>query len=116
MRELWRGDRVDFDGDYYKLRGHRSTTSRTAEYLFTWPAAPSSRNTPGGRRRDSSAPKARAELYADQLIPAVREGAVAAGRSVDDIDKMIEIKISYDPNPELALNNTRFWAPLFIDG
>jgi coenzyme F420-dependent glucose-6-phosphate dehydrogenase len=27
---------------------------------------------------------------------------------------MIEIKISYDPDPELALENTRFWAPLSL--
>ncbi len=27
---------------------------------------------------------------------------------------MIEIKISYDTDPELALENTRFWAPLSL--
>ena len=27
---------------------------------------------------------------------------------------MIEIKISYDPDPDLALENTRFWAPLSL--
>ena len=27
---------------------------------------------------------------------------------------MIEIKISYDPDPALALENTRFWAPLSL--
>ena len=27
---------------------------------------------------------------------------------------MIEIKISYDTEPELALENTRFWAPLSL--
>ena len=27
---------------------------------------------------------------------------------------MIEIKLSYDPDPELALENTRFWAPLAL--
>jgi coenzyme F420-dependent glucose-6-phosphate dehydrogenase len=27
---------------------------------------------------------------------------------------MIEIKMSYDPDPELALNNTWFWAPLSL--
>ena len=36
------------------------------------------------------------------------------GRSCDDIDRMIEIKISYDPDPQLALENTRFWAPLSL--
>jgi coenzyme F420-dependent glucose-6-phosphate dehydrogenase len=42
------------------------------------------------------------------------EGAAINDRNVDDIDKMIEIKISYDPDPELALENTRFWAPLSL--
>lgn len=47
-------------------------------------------------------------------MPAVLEGAAAAERDADAIDKMIEIKISYDPDPDLALNNTRFWAPLSL--
>ena len=44
----------------------------------------------------------------------MKEGAEAAGRNPDDIDRMIEIKISYDTDPELALENTRFWAPLSL--
>jgi coenzyme F420-dependent glucose-6-phosphate dehydrogenase len=27
---------------------------------------------------------------------------------------MIEVKISYDPDPQRALENTRFWAPLSL--
>ena len=54
------------------------------------------------------------ELYKDKLIPAMKEGAEAAGKNPDDIDRMIEIKISYDTDPELALENTRFWAPLSL--
>lgn len=44
----------------------------------------------------------------------MREGAEAAGKNPDDIDRMIEIKISYDTDPDLALENTRFWAPLSL--
>ena len=44
----------------------------------------------------------------------MREGAEAAGRDVDAVDKLIEIKISYDTDPEVALNNCRFWAPLSL--
>jgi coenzyme F420-dependent glucose-6-phosphate dehydrogenase len=54
------------------------------------------------------------ELYTEKLMPAVLEGAAAANRNADDIDKMIEIKISYDTDPDLALENTRFWAPLSL--
>ncbi|MGA4792562.1 LLM class flavin-dependent oxidoreductase, partial [Nocardia sp. AB354] len=54
------------------------------------------------------------DLYTEKLIPAVTEGAEKVGRTLGDIDRMIEIKISYDTDPELALENTRFWAPLSL--
>ncbi len=53
-------------------------------------------------------------LYTDELIPAVKEGAEKAERSFDAIDRMIEIKLSYDTDADLALENTRFWAPLAL--
>ena len=54
------------------------------------------------------------DLYTEKLIPAVKEGAEKVGRDFAEIDRMIEIKISYDPDPALALENTRFWAPLSL--
>ena len=54
------------------------------------------------------------ELYEDKLLPAVLEGRAKAGREGEPIDRMIEIKISYDREAERALENTRFWAPLSL--
>jgi coenzyme F420-dependent glucose-6-phosphate dehydrogenase len=54
------------------------------------------------------------ELYTDALLPAVAAGAAAAERDLAGIDKMIEIKLSYDRDPVVALENTRFWAPLSL--
>ena len=54
------------------------------------------------------------ELYTDELIPAVKEGAEQAERDFDRIDRIIEIKVSYDTDPAVALENTRFWAPLAL--
>lgn len=54
------------------------------------------------------------ELYNDKLMPAVAEGAQAAERDAAAIDKTIEIKMSYDRDPDKALDNTRFWAPLSL--
>ena len=39
------------------------------------------------------------ELYRDKLIPAVDEGLAKAGRAGGSIDRMIEIKLSYDTDP-----------------
>ena len=54
------------------------------------------------------------ELYRDKLLPAVDEGLAKSGRTRDDIDRMIEIKLSWDPDREQAVANCRFWAPLSL--
>ncbi|HLY34931.1 MAG TPA: LLM class flavin-dependent oxidoreductase, partial [Jatrophihabitantaceae bacterium] len=46
------------------------------------------------------------------LLPAVREGAEKAGRSVDDIDMMIEVKVSFDHDRDEAMRATHFWGAL----
>ncbi|MDH3050159.1 glucose-6-phosphate dehydrogenase (coenzyme-F420) [Gordonia alkanivorans] len=116
MRELWTGEEVNFDGDYYHTQG---------AYMYDVPEQPIpvyvAAGGPvvaryAGRAGDGficTSGKG-AELYTEKLLPAVKEGAEKAERDFDAIDKMIEIKISYDPDPELALENTRFWAPLSL--
>ena len=109
MRELWLGDRVDFGASTTRPRAPRSTTSPKA----------ASRSTVvryAGRAGDgfSCTSGKGMELYTDKLLPAVEEGAAKAERDAGEIDKMIEIKISYDTDPEVALENTRFWAPLSL--
>jgi coenzyme F420-dependent glucose-6-phosphate dehydrogenase len=54
------------------------------------------------------------DLYADSLLPAMHDGARQAGRDADVIDRMLEVKISYDRDPTLAMENARFWAPLSL--
>ncbi|WP_373195614.1 glucose-6-phosphate dehydrogenase (coenzyme-F420) [Mycobacterium marinum] len=112
MRELWRGDRVDFDGEYYRLRG-ASIYDVPEGGVPVYIAAVAKYAGRAGDGFICTSGKGE-ELYSEKLMPAVREGAAINNRNIDDIDKMIEIKISYDPDPELALNNTRFWAPLSL--
>jgi coenzyme F420-dependent glucose-6-phosphate dehydrogenase len=116
MRELWVGDRVDFDGAYYRLRG-ASIYDVPAGGVPVYIAAGGPLVAKyAGRTGDGficTSGKGE-ELYQDKLVPAVKKGAEDAGRGADDVDRMIEIKISYDTDPELALENTRFWAPLSL--
>ncbi len=116
MRELWVGDRVDFNGEYYRLEGasiYDVPDGGVPVYIAAGGPAAAKYAGRAGDGFICTSGKGE-ELYTEKLMPAVSEGAAAAGRSVDDIDKMIEIKISYDPDPDLALGNTRFWAPLSL--
>jgi coenzyme F420-dependent glucose-6-phosphate dehydrogenase len=116
MRAVWSGDRVNFDGDYYSTHD-ASIYDRPEGGVPVYIAAGGPTVAKyAGRAGDGficTSGKGE-ELYKDKLIPAVKEGAEAADRDPDSIDRMIEIKISYDPDPKLALENTRFWAPLSL--
>ncbi|KRE29364.1 glucose-6-phosphate dehydrogenase (coenzyme-F420) [Agromyces sp. Soil535] len=116
MRELWKGDRVSFEGEYYSTHD-ASIYDRLEGGVPVYIAAGGPTVAKyAGRAGDGficTSGKG-AELYVDQLIPAVKEGADAAGRSFDDLDRMIEIKLSYEETEEAALENTRFWSPLSL--
>jgi len=55
-----------------------------------------------------------AELYRDQLLPAFEEGAREAGRDPSTLEKMIEVKVSFDTDRQRALEDTRHWGALAL--
>lgn len=116
MRRLWTEERVSFEGEYY--RTHDATVyDRPDEPVPVYIAAGGPLVARyAGRAGDGficTSGKGR-ELYEDQLLPAVDEGLAKSDRTRDDIDRMIEIKLSYDRDAAAALHNVRFWAPLSL--
>ncbi|WP_217423904.1 LLM class flavin-dependent oxidoreductase [Agromyces sp. Marseille-P2726] len=116
MRALWSEDRVSFEGEYYSTHD-ASIYDRPDVPVPVYIAAGGPTVAKyAGRAGDGficTSGKG-AELYVDQLIPAVTEGAAASDRSFDDLDRMIEIKVSYEETEDAALENTRFWSPLSL--
>jgi coenzyme F420-dependent glucose-6-phosphate dehydrogenase len=116
MRALWAGERVTFEGDYY--RTVEATVYDCPEHpvpIYIAAGGPQVARY-AGRAGDGficTSGKGM-ELYAEKLLPAVDEGLEKAEREPGSIDRMIEIKLSYDPDPDRALENTRFWAPLAL--
>jgi coenzyme F420-dependent glucose-6-phosphate dehydrogenase len=55
-----------------------------------------------------------ADLYRDQLLPSFDEGAREVGRDPARLDKMIEVKVSFDTDRQRALEDTRHWAALAL--
>lgn len=116
MRELWAGERVSFQGEYYSTHD-ASIYDRPDGGIPVYIAAGGPVVAKyAGRAGDGficTSGKGM-ELYTEQLLPAVRAGAEAAGRDFDAIDKMIEIKLSYEEDEQTALDNCRFWSPLSL--
>ncbi len=117
IRQLWSEERVTFEGEYYQTR-QATIYDRPDEQvpIYVAAAGPLAAKLVG-RAADgfictSGKP---AELY-EELLGKVREGADAAGRDFDDIDRMIEIKVSYDRDREVAETNCHWWAALALTG
>ncbi|MGT2426479.1 glucose-6-phosphate dehydrogenase (coenzyme-F420) [Amnibacterium kyonggiense] len=116
IRALWTGERVTFEGEYYGTED-ASIYDVPEQPIPVYVAA----GGPvvaryAGRAGDGficTSGKGMG-LYTDELLPAVAEGAAKAGRDPETVDRMIEIKLSYDTVADVALENTRFWSPLAL--
>ena len=115
IRALWTEQRVTFEGDYY--RTDRATIyDRPDEPVPIYVAAsgPLAAKLAGRVGDGYIATSGKdPQLYLD-LLANVAEGARAAGRSADAIDKLIEIKVSYDRDVAYARAACAFWAPLAL--
>ncbi len=116
MRRLWREEFVTFEGTYYRTRA-ATLYDRPRDGVPLLVAA-------GGEKAARFAGEVGdgfictsgkgAELYRDTLLPAVAQGARDAGRDVARIERMIEVKVSFDADHDRALRDTREWAALAL--
>ncbi|MBA3742696.1 glucose-6-phosphate dehydrogenase (coenzyme-F420) [Sporichthya sp.] len=116
MRRLWSEDHVDHKGEYYTTVG--ATVYDKPENpipIYVAAGGPVVARY-AGRVGDGficTSGKGMA-LYQEELVPAINEGIEKAGRAPESLDRMIEVKLSYDHDADFALNATRFWAPLSL--
>jgi coenzyme F420-dependent glucose-6-phosphate dehydrogenase len=115
IRRLWREERVDFDGEYYKT-SQATIYDRPPEEVPIYVAASGPLAAKlAGRVGDGfiCTSGKDPQLYLD-LLEKVAEGAAQAERDHAQIRRMIEIKVSYDRDKQKAYDNTHFWAPLAL--
>lgn len=116
IRQLWSEPRVGFAGQYY--RTEKAT-------IYDLPAVPppiyvaaagpviakyAGQFADGFICTSGKAP----ELYRDTLLPNVAAGIQASSRKKEDIDMMIEMKVSFDVSRQRAVEDTRHWAALAL--
>src|SRR3954454_14845061 len=115
MKLLWEQDRVDFEGDFYKLR--RATIYDKPDQpvpIYVAASGPLAAKL-AGRVGDGfiCTSGKDPQLYVD-LLANVKEGAEKAGRDYDRIKRMIEVKVSYGRELEVAMQATHWWAALAL--
>jgi len=116
IRQLWTDERVTFQGDYYKT-ADATIYDRPEEMVPIYIAAggPMVAKYAGRAGDGFICTSGKAEtLYTEKLIPGMEEGLAASGRTKDQIDRMIEVKVSFDTDRARALEDTRHWAALAL--
>jgi coenzyme F420-dependent glucose-6-phosphate dehydrogenase len=116
IRTLWTEERVSFEGQYYRTKNATIyDRANPAPPIYIAGAGPLISKYAGESGDGFICTSGKApELYRETLLPNVRAGALAAGRNADELDLMIEMKVSYDTDRRRALEDTRFWAPLSL--
>lgn len=115
MRALWGGERVDFAGDFY--RADKATVYDRPDEpvpVFIAASGPLAAKL-AGRAGDGLIVTSgkRPELY-EELTAAAGEGAEKAGRDPAAVERMIEVKLSYDRDAAFARDACRWWAALAL--
>src|SRR5919197_939924 len=98
MRRLWTEDFVTYEGEYFHTKAATVYDKPTGKLPLYIAAAGGQAARLAGRTGDgfictSGKPM---ELYRETLLPAVEEGAARAGRDPSTIERMIEMKVSFD--------------------
>jgi coenzyme F420-dependent glucose-6-phosphate dehydrogenase len=116
MNRLWREERVSFEGQYYRTENatiYDRPDNPVPIYIAA--AGPTAAKLAGevanGFICTSGKP---AELYRETLLPNVAAGLASAGRPSDGLDRMIELKVSFDTDKQTAMADTRYWAALAL--
>src|SRR5262249_38341548 len=116
IRKLWTEERVSFDGQYYKTENATIYDRPDVPVPIYIAAAGPVIAKLAGERGDGfiCTSGKKPELYRETLLPNVAAGLEKAGRPNDAVDRMIEMKVSFDVDRQRALQDTRFWAPLSL--
>ena len=116
IRELWTDDYVTWRGKHYTTAGAKIFDKPDPPVPIYIAAAGPKAAEQAGRLADGficTSGKGM-ELYRDVLIPNLEGGARNAGRDVAAIERMIEIKVSFDRDADRAMADTREWAALAL--
>lgn len=114
--QLWREERVSFRGEYYRTdRATIYDRPATPVPIYVAAAGPVVAKLAGARAEGFICTSGKGfELYRETLLPALEAGLREAHRPPGAVERMIEMKVSFDSDHERALADTRCWSALAL--
>jgi coenzyme F420-dependent glucose-6-phosphate dehydrogenase len=115
IRELWNGERVSFEGTYY--RTVNATIYDRPEHpvpIYLAAGGPKAAALAGRLGDGLIVTSGKGEELYHTLLQGMAEGASAAGREPAALAKFIEVKVSYDHDLAYAKDACQPWAALAL--
>lgn len=116
IKRLWQEDMVTFNGEYYHtLNATIYDKPKQPVPIYIGAGGPVAAKFAGREGDGFICTSGKGdELYRDKLLPAMEEGARAAGKDPQSVERAIEVKVSFDTDKDRALKDTRIWAALAL--
>ena len=116
IQALWREERVSWSGEFYRTA--KATIYDRPEKpvpIYVAGAGPVMAKLAGEKAQGFICTSGKdRDLYIRTLLPNVAAGLEKAGRAADSLDRMIEMKVSFDTDKKRALEDTRNWGALAL--
>jgi coenzyme F420-dependent glucose-6-phosphate dehydrogenase len=111
VRKLWTGDLISFKGKFFKLsKAKLYTPPRTRIPIFVAASGPTVSEVAGRLGDGLLTLPAPDETYKDVIFPALERGLRASNRKFADVEKSIEVWMSYGDDYDKAIQSVRPWA------
>jgi coenzyme F420-dependent glucose-6-phosphate dehydrogenase len=115
INKLWTEDRVTFEGQFYRTE-NATIYDKPKDKVPIWIAAsgPLAAAMAGQIAEGFICTSGKNPQLYTELTDKVGEGLVRAGRDNASLEKMIEVKVSFDTDAQQAKELTRHWAALAL--
>ncbi len=116
IKTLWSEERVSFEGQYYKTdKATIYDRPSTPVPIYIAGAGPFIAKLAGQQGEGFICTSGKKpELYTETLLPNVAAGLDATPGKAAGFDRMIEMKVSFDPDHSRAMSDTKYWGALAL--
>jgi coenzyme F420-dependent glucose-6-phosphate dehydrogenase len=114
IKSLWEKDFVEFKGKHYNLRKTNLYTKPVKKIPIYFAASGPQASKAAGKFGDALMTTDFDREHVLRIFASFEEGVKESGRNVEDVPRMVEMKISYDEDYDKALDSISVWRATTI--
>lgn len=115
IKKLWEEDWVNFKGEFYCIKdSNLYTKPKYPIPIYIAGLGEQSAQLAGEEGNGFVTNELDPDRIKNNLLPAVKRGALKAGKNYDQLEKILFIPASYDEDKQKAIESIRFWRGAMI--